>query len=56
MSGRADANGDRDVTTEELRDYLAMRVPQIAAELGRAQNPQYFPARDAEVYALARVQ
>jgi len=56
MEGRADADGDRDVTTEELRDYLAKRVPEIAAEFGEAQNPQYFEARDAEVYALARVE
>ncbi len=55
VGGRANADGDRQITTKELRDYLDRRVPELAAEFGQQQNPQFFQARDAQVYSLARV-
>ena len=55
IDGRANADGDRQITTKELRDYLDRRVPELAAEFGQEQNPQFFQARDAQVYSLARV-
>jgi hypothetical protein len=55
ISGSANADGDRQITTKELRDYLDRRVPELAAEFGQEQNPQFFQARDAQVYSLARV-
>jgi uncharacterized caspase-like protein len=56
MSGAANADGDRQVMTLELRDYLSRRVPELALEQKRQQNPQFFQARDAQVYSLARVE
>jgi WD40 repeat protein len=55
VGGRANTDGDRQITTKELRDYLDKRVPELAAEFGQQQNPQFFQARDAQVYSLARV-
>jgi WD40 repeat protein len=55
VNGSANGNGDQQITTEELRQYLDRRVPQLAAEYGREQNPQFFQARDAQIYAVARV-
>jgi len=55
IGGKANTDGDRQISTKELRDYLDRRVPELAAEFGREQNPQFFQARDAQVYSLARV-
>ncbi|NJM35476.1 MAG: caspase family protein [Rhodomicrobium sp.] len=56
VNGKANLNDDQQITTEELREYLDKRVPELAAEYGREQNPQFFQARDAQIYAVARVQ
>jgi WD40 repeat protein len=53
-------NGDaRDATgeirPEGLRDFLRSRVLALAQKLDHSQEPQYFRARDAENYVLARV-
>ena len=55
VGGLANGDGDRQITTKELSSYLALRVPQLAGEFGREQSPQFFQARDAQVYPLARV-
>jgi uncharacterized caspase-like protein len=43
-----------DVKTESLRDFLAKRVAEMAKQLKREQEPQYFRGRDAQDYVLAR--
>jgi hypothetical protein len=49
-----DAAGE--VRAEGLRDFLKSQVGALAAKFQRAQEPQYFRARDAENYVLARPQ
>ena len=44
-----------DVRTESLRDYLAMRVSDMAKQMRHEQEPQYFRGRDAQDYLLTRV-
>ncbi len=41
------------VKAESLRDFLGKRVPQMAKQLNREQEPQYFRGRDAQDYLLA---
>jgi WD40 repeat protein len=48
-----DAAGE--IRPEGLRDFLRSRVQTLAAKLEHLQEPQYFRARDAENYVLARV-
>lgn len=55
VGGLANTDGDRQITTAELRVYLDKRVPELAKEFGHEQNPQFFQARDAQVYPLARM-
>jgi Caspase domain/WD domain, G-beta repeat len=55
LAGKANLDGDSQITTEELRLYLDKRVPELAAELKKKQNPQFFKARDAQVYSFALV-
>jgi len=43
-----------DVRTESLRDFLAKRVTEMAKQLKREQEPQYFRGRDAQDYVLVR--
>ena len=43
-----------DVKTESLRDFLTKRVREMAKQLKREQEPQYFRGRDAQDYVLAR--
>ena len=43
-----------DVRAEGLRDFLRDRVRELAAKLNQDQEPQYFRARDADNYVLAR--
>ncbi|MGO9474262.1 MAG: hypothetical protein ACLPWS_12810 [Rhodomicrobium sp.] len=50
--GARDASGE--VRAEGLRDFLRAQVTALAAKHNRAQEPQYFRARDAENYVLAR--
>ncbi len=49
MRGDADSNGDRKITYQELGDYLAENVRNIAARLGREQNPQLQTANPSQV-------
>ena len=44
-----------EIRIESLREYLHRRVTALAAKFLRAQEPQYFRARDADNYMLARV-
>src|SRR5208337_3927543 len=52
--GARDAAGQ--VRAEGLRDFLKSRVQTLATKLLRQQEPQYFRARDAENYVLARAE
>ncbi len=52
--GARDASGE--VRAEGLRDFLRAQVTALAAKHNRAQEPQYFRARDAGNYVLARPQ
>ena len=47
-------DGAGEVRADGLRDFLKSRVGDLAAKLSAAQEPQYFRARDAENYVLAR--
>ena len=47
-------DGAGEVRAEGLRVFLKSRVGELAAKLPAAQEPQYFRARDAENYVLAR--
>ena len=47
-------DGAGEVRADALRDFLKSRVGDLAAKLSAAQEPQYFRARDAENYVLAR--
>jgi hypothetical protein len=42
MAGTANLDGDAQITTEELRTCLDKRVPELAAELSKEQDPQFF--------------
>jgi WD40 repeat protein len=44
------------VRAERLRDFLRARVTALSSKFMNPQEPQYFRARDAENYVLARVQ
>ena len=39
---------------EGLRDYLKVRVAELAKQMRRQQTPQYYRGRDAGNYLLAR--
>ena len=39
LEGKADTNNDKKITNGELYSYLDENVSEIAAELGRQQNP-----------------
>jgi len=47
-------DGAGEVRADALRDFLKSRVGALAAKLSAAQEPQYFRARDADNYVLAR--
>ena len=47
-------DGAGEVHADGLHDFLKSRVGDLAAKLSAAQEPQYFRARDAENYVLAR--
>jgi hypothetical protein len=47
-------DGAGEVRADGLRDFLKGRVGALAAQLKHEQEPQYFRARDAENYVLAR--
>jgi len=49
-------DGAGEVRADGLRDFVKGRVAGLAAKLAREQEPQYFRARDAENYVLARPQ
>ncbi len=53
VNGRA-RDGGGEVRADGLRDFVKARVGELAAQLKKAQEPQYFRARDAENYVLAR--
>ena len=46
-------NGAGEVRTEGLRDYLRLRVGELAKAMKRQQTPQYYRGRDAGNYLLA---
>ena len=50
--GARDRAGE--VWADGLRDFLKTRVGTLAAKLRHEQAPQYFRARDAENFVLAR--
>ena len=54
-SGKA-KNGAGEIRAKGLYDYLRTRVRELAAPLKKEQEPQYYRARDAEDYVLARGQ
>ena len=47
-------DGAGEVHADGLHGFLKSRVGELAAKLSAAQEPQYFRARDAENYVLAR--
>ncbi len=47
-------DGAGEVRADGLRDFVKARVGALAAKFAREQEPQYFRARDAENYVLAR--
>ncbi len=53
VNGKA-RDGAGEVRAEGLRDFLRVRVGELAAKLSAVQEPQYFRARDADNYVLAR--
>ena len=53
MNGGA-RDGAGEVRADGLRDFLKRRVSALAAKLRHEQMPQYFRARDAENFVLAR--
>ncbi len=55
VNGKA-RDGAGEVRADGLRDFLRVRVGELAAKLSAVQEPQYFRARDAENYVLARPQ
>jgi hypothetical protein len=50
----AASGGGGEVRAESLHVFLKGRVGGLAAKLQAQQEPQYFRARDAENYVLAR--
>ena len=53
VNGKA-RDGAGEVRADGLHGFLKSRVGELAAKLSAAQEPQYFRARDAENYVLAR--
>ena len=53
VGGKAPRGASGGVTTLGLRDYLVVRVRELATNLKHEQEPQFFRARDAEDYVLA---
>ena len=47
-------DGAGEVRADGLRDFVKARVTALAAKFSRTQEPQYFRARDAGNYVLAR--
>ena len=47
-------NAAGEVRTAGLRDYLKVRVAELAKAMKRQQTPQYNRGRDAGNYLLAR--
>ena len=47
-------DGAGEVRADGLRDFLKTRVGTLAATFQHEQEPQYFRARDAENFVLAR--
>jgi WD40 repeat protein len=54
LEGKGEFAAKRQLSTRELADYTIKRVEQLAKALKGQQEPQYFKARDAEDYVLAR--
>ena len=46
LGGEADADGDREISVEELHGYVAENVGRQAARLGREQSPELFGEHD----------
>ena len=53
VEGKAPRGASGGITTLGLRDYLVVRVRELAALVKHEQEPQFFRARDAEDYVLA---
>ena len=54
VNGKArDVAGE--VHAEALRDFVRSEVQMLSEKLNAAQEPQYFRARDAQDYVLARL-
>jgi WD40 repeat protein/uncharacterized caspase-like protein len=54
VNGQA-KNKEGEVHAESLRDYLRVRVQELAKPFGRDQEVQFVKGRDAQDYLLARV-
>jgi uncharacterized caspase-like protein len=55
INGKA-RNEAGEVRAKGLHDFLRIRVRELASRLKKEQEPQYYRARDAEDYILARVE
>jgi WD40 repeat protein len=53
LGGKASRGDARQITTKDLAEYVAARVGELAKEIHREQEPQYFKSRDAEDFVLA---
>jgi WD40 repeat protein len=54
LGGKASRGDARQITTKDLADYVVARVGELAKEIRRQQEPQYFKGRDAQDFVLAR--
>ena len=52
LDGKASGSNPRQITTKDLAEYVIKRVGELAKDLNREQEPQYFKGRDAEDYVL----
>lgn len=49
LTGEADEDGDKKVTSDELYSYVENKVSAVSAVLGRHQRPSVFSTRDVEL-------
>ena len=54
LQGEGEFAAKREITTKSLHEYVVKRVETMARAKRGEQQPQYFRARDAEDYVLAR--
>src|SRR5262249_26180221 len=54
LEGKGGIGAHRQISTKELADYVIKRVEELARAQKAEQEPQYFKARDADDYVLAR--